>query len=220
MEQKPLPRYLLVGGVVLIVLVVLSSFIYLGGNVIPGVGRNVITSHVQHIQDEHLRQQVLKAEHHFRQGKINAAIDILRALTAKYPREDRIFYLLGFYLLAENVFDRDGRVKNALLADEGLDFIKKATEMAPEKINYQLVYAVTLSDLHRDKESVEVFERFFVDTTFRSNPKHRYLVINYADSLVRLGMRARALDEYRKSLAVSDNDERIVAEYARLQTTR
>jgi len=88
--------------------------------------------------------------------------------------------------------------------------------LAPYKTEYQLVYAVFLGELNRDRESVAIFEHFFLDKNFRSHPKHRYLVINYADSLVRLGMLEKSLEEYRKSLAVTDNDERIAKQYALL----
>ena len=56
----------------------------------------------------------------------------------------------------------------------------------------------------------------FTDNVFRAHPKHRYLVVNYADSLARIGMREKALDEYKKSLAITNNDEKIAVEYAHL----
>jgi tetratricopeptide (TPR) repeat protein len=213
MNKERMRRLLLIGGVALVVLAVVFNFIHSGGNIIPGVGRDERPTQVH---DEYLRQQVLKAGDVFKKGDKKGAITILRPLAAKYPHEDFVFYMLGFSLLAENVYESNGKVKDISVADEGLSYIKKSIELAPHKIEYQLVYAVSLGELQRDKESVEIFERFFADKEFRAHPKHRYLVINYADSLARLGMREKALDEYQKSLAVTDKDEKIAVEYARL----
>ena len=214
MNEKRTRRPLLILGAVIIVLAIVFYFIYSGGNVIPGVGRT------SQVQDEHLRQQVVKAGDAFNKGDKNEAISILRALAIKYPREDFVFYMLGFSLLTEKVYDSSGKVKDASAADEGLSYIKKSIALAPKKIEYQLVYAVSLSELHRDRESVEIFEKLFTDKVFRAHPKHRYIVVNYADSLARIGMREKALDEYKKSLAVTNNDDKIAVEYAHLLKAR
>ncbi len=97
MNEKRTRRPLLILGAVIVVLAIVFNFIYSGGNVIPGVGRT------SQVQDEYLRQQVLKADDAFNKGDKNGAIKVLRALVSRYPREDRVFFMLGFSLLAENV---------------------------------------------------------------------------------------------------------------------
>jgi tetratricopeptide (TPR) repeat protein len=145
---------------------------------------------------------------------------ILEGLVKRYPDNDRIHYLLGTYKLIDPVFDVNGSIKAAPLTqtnvDEALIHIKTAVELSPNNLSYKFSYALALAEIGRDKEAVPVFGRLYADEKVRADPKFRYGVINYANTLVRLKMREKALDEYRKSLAATNNDKKIAEQYMQL----
>lgn len=206
-----LRKPLLIVGISALIIALILNFQFL-----PGVGR---FKHQAHVPNAYVKQELLKADAQFKQGHKKAAIAILQPVVKQYPDEALVNFMLGLYLLVEHVYDENGKAQHPELADEGLGYIKKAVELEPSNQGYLLTYSTILGEVGRDQESVSILEKHFFNdqnNEIRASPKYRYLVFDYASSLVRLGRRDQALAEYKKSLAVTNNDERIAKAYATL----
>lgn len=169
---------------------------------------------------EDLRFGILKAESLFKAGKREKAVSVLRSLRSRYPQDADVRYFLAAYLLVDAKYTKAGTYKDVRLiktdVEEGLSNLRRASELAPNKKEYLYTYAVGLADLGRNHEAIREFERIFTDDTVRHHPRYRRLILNYADALVAVDQRERALEEYRKSLAVAPEDEEINKAYQAL----
>lgn len=166
--------------------------------------------------DVFCRDRILAADDAFTRGDKSGAIALLHIVVNRCPQSSVAHFLLGTYLLARDAYDKSGKVLNPMKAQEALVHIKTAVELSPNTVSYQFSYAVLLGELGRDTEVVAIWDRYWAsEAAFRSHPRYRYFVINYADSLARLGQRERALKELQTSVEATNGDWEIVAEYER-----
>lgn len=175
---------------------------------------------VTEFHPDEVRAGALKAQTLFNTGRREQAIALLRSLAKKYPQDAIVQFALGVYLLTGAKYSKDGKLENVYVfdapPDEGLAHIRKAAELMPTKREYRYVYAVQLSGHQRYKLAIAEFEKIFADGTIRQDEKYRKLVINYADTLTAVGLRDRALEEYRKSISDAPNDKIIADAYQAL----
>ena len=166
-------------------------------------GRAAVTE----FHPEDVKAGLIKAQTLFNTGHREQAIALLQSLTSKYPQDALVHFVLGTYLLTGANYSKDGKLEKVYVfdapPDEGLAHIRKAAELMPTIKQYRYLYAAQLSEHHRYKLAIAEFEKIFADGTIRQDEKYGKLVISYADALTEVGLRDRALEEYRKSISVA-----------------
>jgi tetratricopeptide (TPR) repeat protein len=147
------------------------------------------------------------------QQNYKQAISVLEQSVLKWPDNSDLWYFLAISKTLMAGKDSEGRVIHSKGSYESLDHLSRAMKIDNKNIEYKILFSQLADDFYMYSKSVPVYEDIFTKKEIRIHEKLRYLVINYAIALQKLGRADNAQEEYEKSLIATNHDDRIFWAY-------